>query len=74
MHWHKDEKVTDHYKFMDELGRGSFAVVRQAVNKKTGELTAIKVIAKNEMEDDDRMSLQNEVEILATLDHPNVVK
>jgi len=73
-HWHKGEKVSDHYKFMEELGRGSFAVVRKAVNKKTGEPCAIKIIEKASLDDDEKMALQNEVEILATLDHPNVVK
>jgi len=55
------------------------------VNKKTGERVAVKIIDKypkfedsllrrSLLEEDDSMALQNEVDILAALDHPNVVK
>lgn len=72
--YHKDEKITDYYKFEDELGAGSFAVVKSAINKKTGELVAVKIINRKEMEEDDEVALQSEIEILSNLDHPNVVK
>lgn len=42
--YHREEKITDKYKLEDELGRGSFAIVKSAVNKKTGEKVAIKII------------------------------
>jgi hypothetical protein len=52
--YHKGEKISDYYKIEDELGRyqhmlfiyydrGSFAIVKSAVNKKTGERVAIKI-------------------------------
>ena len=72
--YHKGEKITDHYKFEEELGAGSFAVVKSAVNKKTGELVAVKIINRGEMEEDDEVALQSEIEILSDVDHPNVVK
>lgn len=72
--YHKGEKITDYYKFEEELGAGSFAVVKSAVNKKTGELVAVKIINRQEMEEDDEVALQSEIEILSNCDHPNVVK
>ena len=44
--YHKGEKITDYYKLEDELGRGSFAIVRQGINKTTGEKVAIKIFEK----------------------------
>ena len=44
--YHKGESVHDYYKIEDELGRGSFAVVRKAINKNTGEEVAIKIFEK----------------------------
>jgi serine/threonine protein kinase len=72
--YHKDKKITDYYKIEDELGAGSFAIVRQGVNKMTGESVAIKIINRTEMEEDDEVALRTEVEILSQIDHPNVVK
>ena len=44
--YHKGESVHDHYKVEDELGRGSFAIVRKAINKETGEEVAIKIFER----------------------------
>jgi len=55
--FHKGERITDYYKFEDEIGRyvqqtvltavrGSFAIVKSAVNKKTGERVAVKIIER----------------------------
>jgi serine/threonine protein kinase len=43
MSYHKGVNIKDYYKMEDELGRGSFAIVRAAVNRETGEKVAIKV-------------------------------
>jgi serine/threonine protein kinase len=42
----RDEKITDNFKIESELGRGSFAIVKEAMNKKTGAKVAIKIIEK----------------------------
>jgi serine/threonine protein kinase len=44
--FHKGEKISDYYKIEEELGQGSFAVVRKAVHKTTGEKVAIKIFEK----------------------------
>jgi calcium/calmodulin-dependent protein kinase I len=72
--YHKGEKITDYYKIEDELGAGSFAIVKYGVHKVTGLEVAIKIINRKEMEEDDEVALRTEVEILSSLDHPNVVK
>lgn len=72
--YHKGEKISDHYKIEDELGAGSFAVVKYGTNKMTGEEVAIKIIDRGSMEEDDEVALRTEVDILSNVDHPNVVK
>jgi serine/threonine protein kinase len=43
MAYHKGVNIRDFYKMEAELGRGSFAIVRAAVNRESGEKVAIKV-------------------------------
>lgn len=31
--YHVEEKISDFYKFEDELGRGAYAIVKRAVNR-----------------------------------------
>lgn len=54
------------------LGRGHFAVVRRAVDKKTGEMVAVKHIDKSMVERDE--TLEREIQILSVTDHPRIVK
>ena len=63
--YRKGENVMDFYKFEEELGSGSFAIVRRAVSKQTGDEVAVKIIDRKQLEDDDELSLQNEIEILS---------
>ena len=46
MAYHKGESIHDYYKVEDELGRGTFAIVRKAVNKETGEQVAVKIFER----------------------------
>jgi calcium/calmodulin-dependent protein kinase I len=70
----KSIKVTDVYKFEAELGQGSFAKVYRAWHRSSGQKVAIKIIKKEELSDEDKMALQNEIDILTHVDHPNIVK
>jgi serine/threonine protein kinase len=38
--------ISEFYKLEENLGQGSFATVRRATNKRTGEKVAIKIISK----------------------------
>ena len=57
------------------LGSGSFGKVFKAQNKSdASQNVAIKVIAKHKLSSDEIDALHQEVAILQTLDHPNIVK
>lgn len=45
------------YKFKTALGSGTYSVVKQATDKRTGEDVAIKVITKSQLSGDDTVSL-----------------
>jgi calcium/calmodulin-dependent protein kinase I len=53
-----------------ELGRGVHAVVRIGTNKQTGEKVAVKCVEKANMR---RRQLAREIQILTTVNHPNVI-
>ena len=55
-----------------EIGHGHYGVVRKAKNRETGELFAIKTIRKAKVSRLD--SLRREIDILQTVDHPQIIK
>ena len=63
------------YEKLNFLGEGSFATVYRVQNKLTDSFRAMKIIRKSSScsEKDDREIL-NEINILRTLDHPNILK
>lgn len=64
------------YVFGKTLGAGSFGVVRQARNISTGEDVAVKILLKKAFKGNNNQlqMLYDELLILQTLDHPNIVK
>lgn len=65
------------YKFKEVLGGGHFGTVRTAYLRSGPEpkkLVAIKSISKRKLSPSDLADLMKEVEILSSLDHPNIVK
>jgi serine/threonine protein kinase len=52
--------VSSVYEMKQELGKGAFSVVHLAVNKKTGEKVAIKIIDKRETKQEDQKRLKTE--------------
>ncbi|KAM9857230.1 STE20-like serine/threonine-protein kinase [Aulostomus maculatus] len=68
----RDENPEEIWDIIGELGDGAFGKVFKAQNKQTGVLAAAKVIdTKTEEELEDYMV---EIDILASCDHPNIVK
>lgn len=55
-----------------DLGSGAFGTVRQAKNKKTGQMVALKTMKRSAIPN--IKAFQNEVDINLGLDHPHVVK
>jgi len=62
------------YELKKELGRGAFSVVELAVNKKTKEKVAIKVIDRANVGKDYEKNLLMEMEILQRVHHPNIIQ
>jgi len=66
--------LLEQYELKDELGKGAFSVVKLAINKKTGEKVAVKIIDKTQASSDsDEKRLKTEVEILKKVKHSNIV-
>ncbi|XP_077205745.1 STE20-like serine/threonine-protein kinase isoform X2 [Paroedura picta] len=71
-HVKRDLNPEDYWEIIGELGDGAFGKVFKAQNKETNILAAAKVIdTKSEEELEDYMV---EIDILASCDHPNIVK
>lgn len=69
----KFENINEAYTFDEKaLGKGTFGVVRRATHKMTKQVRAVKSILKNQIQDIAKFKM--EVDILRTLDHPNIVK
>jgi serine/threonine protein kinase len=66
--------VKNDYVITYELGSGGFSVVKLAVNKKSGVQCAVKIVEKSKLTEADLLSLQQEVDILNSLNHPNIIK
>jgi len=63
------------------LGTGGFGVVKKGYQKSTNQPYAIKIYKKQAMEQEDELSLENEVIIMSQvplpatqINHPNIVK
>ena len=69
---HAHEKIEKKYALGEAMGQGHYGIVRKAVNRKTGQVYAIKIIPKWKVENPELV--MTEIEILRKLDHPNVVK
>ena len=66
---------SDDYKRVKFLGEGSYAAVYCVENKITGSKRAMKIINKSEnCSTEDDQEIMNEINILRTLDHPNILK
>lgn len=71
----KDLKLfEERYEVQGFLAEGGFSTVHKAIFKETGEARAVKVIDKLDLEDEERIRLKYEVDILKHLDHPNIVR
>ena len=49
--------IKEEYKIQEQIGQGSYAHVRRAKHRKTGEHVAIKVVSKKRMNTDDLAAL-----------------
>ena len=69
------QKKLDDYLITRELGKGSYAVVKLAMDKKTKNKYAIKIYSKQYLIDPQlRNTVKNEINILKQIDNENVMK
>lgn len=70
----KNKNIDDFFELDREhkIGEGGYASVVPGKDKKTGAKYAVKIIAKNMVAQ--RSRLQNEIDLMLSLDHPNIVK
>ncbi|CAI8037829.1 Serine/threonine-protein kinase 33 [Geodia barretti] len=69
-----DAAVEKRYAIGQELGRGSFGIVREVTSRFTGELLAVKTVNKDKPGSTSIQMLTREVEVLKRLDHPHIIK
>lgn len=70
-----DRKFLDVYKLGEVMGKGAFGEVRWCLQKDTGARRAVKIFRKESLgQGENRNKLITEIEILKTLDHPNIVR
>lgn len=62
------------YKMGKKLGEGAFSTVRVVQHRQTGESRAAKVINMKRISIEEKESIQREVAILKSLDHPNIIR
>lgn len=56
------------------LGSGAFGMVKKATKRSTGEIRAVKMIDKLMLDEQERIRLKYEIDILKNLTHPNIVR
>ena len=64
----------DFYDLEDNLGKGKYGLVKNAVHKKTGTKVAVKIVKKKELQLKDLELLKREIEVLKVCQHPNIIK
>jgi len=66
--------INKDYEIGDLLGKGGFSTVHAAHKRSNGQRCAIKIIDKTKLKPKDVESIESEIRILSTIDHPNVLK
>ena len=73
----KLNKKFKNYTLLTTLGQGSYSTVYKAVkenDKSANKYYAVKVVHLDEYNEKEKKNILNEIRILASLDHPNIIK
>lgn len=71
---HTKDDLEQIYKREEKLGDGAFGVVFKARHRISGDVRAIKSLSKGKLTRNQTESILNEIRILQSLDHPNILK
>lgn len=69
----KNSAFRERYQLKGVLGNGNYSVVREAVDKKTGDHVAVKCIDKKKLTAEDEEALKIEVGVLSEISHANII-
>lgn len=70
----KVEKSLGDYSLLEVVGEGSSGKVKRAMNSKTKQMVAIKIIQKRKLEANEIERTKREIQIMKQLDHENIIK
>ena len=66
---------TGEFKFIREIGVGSFGCVRLALHTSTSRCYAVKVVdLSGDISENELLLLEREINLHATMDHPHIIK
>ena len=66
---------TKNYEVSDKvLGAGAFGMVKKATKRTSGEVRAVKMIDKLQLDQQEKISLKYEIDILKNVTHPNILR
>mmetsp|Transcript_50240 Transcript_50240/g.60436 ORF Transcript_50240/g.60436 Transcript_50240/m.60436 type:complete len:501 (+) Transcript_50240:345-1847(+) len=71
---HEQPKFLDVYHLRKELNKGTFSHVWEAINRRTFERTAVKIIDRRKLNKRDDEAVFAEVKILHSLRHPGIIR
>lgn len=66
--------IEEDYVIGHEIGKGRFSIVCECVNKKTMEISAVKIIDKTVVEPEEKSLLRTEIAVLKLVNHPNIIR
>ena len=69
----EDEKIVGDYQILKVLGEGTYSTVYQARNIENSKIHALKLIKIQEFDEKEIENILNEVRILASIKHPNII-
>ncbi|XP_060691101.1 NUAK family SNF1-like kinase 1 [Hemiscyllium ocellatum] len=73
-HQHK-HNLKHRYAILQTVGRGAYGKVQKALETATGRTVAIKSVRKDKFQEElDRIHIQREMEIMSSLNHPNIIR
>lgn len=62
------------FEVVDKLGEGAFGIVQKVIRLSDNKQYALKKVKYMDLKEKDKKNALNEIRILASIDHPNVIK